>query len=257
MLLEVVGMAIRMDGSSLQRLQRRPVAAGGGVAVQAAPSVVTPAAPSVPDPAKSNAPTLPVPDPRKATELVDALLHPIRTLKGFFAWGKNMLAFDGLGAINTQNAPHAAQYLSGMDGGLNLMGLARLLPFMARAVDKRAAAAVTQLRPSIEEGLTARSMHGVNIVWPVGGSNYKAFQELMAFDAVFKEYPDAAVQKVLAGVAEINVQRLDLWDMANPIKRQAATLVIQRPITWLPGQRSIEESLRSYLTQASTVSVTI
>lgn len=241
-------MAIRMDGASLHRLPRRPVVAGGGVAVQAAPGVPE-------TPAKSNNPTLPVPDPRRATELMDAVMHPLRTIKSFFSWGKNLLAFDGLGAINTQNAPLAAQYLGGMDSAA--MGLARLLPFMARALDKRSAAAVTQIRPSIEEGLTTRSMHGVNIVWPVGGSNYKAFQELMAFDAVFREVPDAVVQKVLAGVSEINVQRLDLWDMANPIRRQAATLVIQRPITWLPGQRSIEESLRSYLAQAGTVSVTI
>jgi len=246
-------MAIRMEGTSLARHPRRPmapVAAGGGVSVQAGPAVPE-------TPAKSDAPALPVPDPRKATELMDALVHPIRTVKGLFAWGKNLLAFDSLGAVNTQNAQMAAQYLGGMDSGLNLMGLARLLPFMANAIDKRAAAAVTQLRPSIEQGLTARSLHGVNIVWPVGGSNYKAFQELMAFDAVFKEYPDATVQKVLAGVSEINVQRLDLWDMANPVKRQAATLVIQRPITWLPGQRSIQESLRSYMNQAGTVSASV
>lgn len=239
-------MAVRVNGAPLQRIPRRPVVAGGGLGVQAGPGV--PEAP-----AKSDAPALPVPDPRKATELMDALMHPLRTLKGFFDWGKNLMAFDAMGTVTTQNAQQAARYLAGMDGGLSLMGLARLLPFMSRAVDKRSAAAVTQLRPSIEAGLTARSLHGVNIVWPVGGSNYKAFQELMAFDSVFRETPDAVVQKVLAGVSEINVQRLDLWDMANPIKRQAATLVIQRPITWLPGQRSIEESLRTYLTQAGTV----
>lgn len=242
-------MAMRVDGASLQRLPRRP-AAPMSVGVQAAPSVPE-------TQPKSGAPSLPVPDPRKATDLMDALLHPLRTLKGFFDWGKNLMAFDAMGSVTTQNAQQAARYLGGMEGGLSLAGLARLLPFMARALDKRSAAAVTQLRPSIEESLTARSMHGVNIVWPVGGSNYKAFQELMAFDSVFREAPDASVQKVLSGVSEINVQRLDLWDMANPVKRQAATLVIQRPITWLPGQRSIEESLRSYLAAAGTVSANV
>jgi hypothetical protein len=204
-------------------------------------------------PAKNDAPALP--DPGKAKGLMDLVLHPIKTVKAVFDWGTNILSFDRLGAITPANAPQAQAALGAADQALG--SLAKLFPFMFRAVDRRAAQAVTQLRPGIEQGLSTRSLHGVNIVWPVGGSNLSALQELTAFDRVFANAPDATVQKALSGISEINVQRLSLWDMANPIKRQAATLVIQRPLTWLPGQRSVEDSMRAYLEALGTVKATV
>ncbi|MNX85549.1 hypothetical protein D3C86_1173890 [compost metagenome] len=237
-------MVIRTNPTVL----RTPVRQVSGTVQAAAQSPVSPALP-----AKSEAPALP--DPTKAKALADLVMHPIKSVKAVFDWGKNILSFDRLGVITPTNAPQAQATLGAADSALG--SLAKLFPFMFRAVDRRAAQAVTQLRPGIEQGLSARSLHGINIVWPVGGANLTALQELTAFDRAFANAPDAAVQKALSGISEINVQRLSLWDMANPVKRQAATLVIQRPITWLPGQKSVEESVRAYLEAQGTVKVTI
>lgn len=246
-------MAIRSNYASLRALPLRSVAAGGGLGV-AAPSP----SPSVPEtPTTGKVPSLPVPDPRKPAELMDALIHPIRTIKGLFNWSKNMVAFDALGTITPANAPQAEACLTGASDGINLAGLADLIPFLGAAVNKRAATALTQLRPGIEQELSARTQRPLNLMWPVGGSNLSAFQELMTFDQTFKGYPDAVVQKALGGISEIDVQRLDLWDMNNPIKRQAATLFIQRPITWVPGQKPISESLKTYLDAEAQVSASV
>lgn len=239
-------MAIRSNPTVL-RTTVRPAATSAPVAAQA------PVSPALP--ANGESPALPIPDPGRAKALVDMVLHPIETVKSIFDWGKNILSFDRLGTITPENAPQAQTTLGAAESALG--GLAKLFPFMFRAVEKRAAQAVTQLRPGIEQGLSARSLHGINIVWPVGGSNLSALKELTAFDRVFATAPDATVQKALSGISEINVQRLSLWDMMNPVKRQAATLVIQRPITWLPGQRPVEESLKAYLDAQGSVKVAI
>lgn len=237
-------MAIRSNPTAL-RPSVRPLTTSAPVVAQ---GPVTPALP-----AKSEAPALP--DVGKAKGLADLVMHPIKSVKAIATWGRNLLAFEQLGAITPANAPQAQAALVDADKALG--SLAKLFPFMFRAVDRRAAQAVTQLRPGIEQDLSTRSLHGINIVWPVGGANLSALEELTAFSRAFASAPDAAVQKALSGVSEINVQRLSLWDMANPVKRQAATLVIQRPLTWLPGQHSVEESLRAYLIAQGTVKVTI
>lgn len=241
-------MAIRSNPTVLRTPVRPAVASAPVVAAQGA---VTPALPAKDE----GRPALPLPDPGKAQALFDLVMHPIKTVKAVFDWGKNIMSFDRLGTITPANAPQAQATLVAADKALGV--LAKLFPFMFRAVDKRAAQAVTELRPGIEQGLSARSLHGVNIVWPVGGANLSALEELTAFERTFAQAPDATVQKALNGISEINVQRLSLWDMANPVKRQAATLVIQRPITWLPGQKSVEESLRAYLDAQGTVKAAI
>jgi len=224
----------------------------GTITTGAPPTAGTP--PAAPNATPDGKSSIPVPNPLTAAELVDVLIHPLRTIEGFFSWGKNILAFDALGSITSQNAQQAVVDLNAANKGMTTAVLERIFPFMGRAIDRRAATAITQLRPNIEQGLSTRVNHPVNIVWPVGGSNLSALDELMTFDATFKGYPDATIQKTLAGIAEIDVQRLDLWDMANPIKHQAATLFIQRPITWIPGQHPIDESLKAYMDAQSRVS---
>lgn len=234
-------------GSELSVPMRRPVRSGGGVAI-AASAPVTP-------PLQNPNPTLP--DPRKATDLGQALLHPLQTIKGLFGWVKNVMAFDALGAITPANAPAALARLEAADAGVLMSALGHLLPFLGRAIDSRAAKALTQLRPGIEQDLGARALHPVNLMWPVRGSNLSNYKELMLFSETFRSYPDPIVQKTLAGIASIDVQHLDVWDMGNPVKRQAATLVVQRPITWLPGQRTMDESLRRYMDAQGAVSVNV
>lgn len=214
--------------------------------------------PSVPEtPQTGQPPALPGEGVIKTGELMNALIHPLRTLRGLFDWSRSLLAFEMLGAVSTQNAEKAESYLTRAEQGVAASGLGRVLPFLSRAVNNRAAEALKQLRPSIEQDLSTRAMHPIYIGWPVGGPNVAAFQELMTFNRAFKECPDIVVQKALSGITEINVQRLDLWDMTHPVKRQAATLIVQRPIKWLPGQQSLGDSVRAYLAACGTVSVAI
>lgn len=237
-----------------------PVRAGGSYGVQIpapAPSgaPVQAAAPVTPQaPAAAGVLTT---DPRKGMELIDALTHPLRVIKGAWQWGTSLLKFDRLGPVSSGNALAAQGALQQAKEGLDKIGLARLLPFLSNAIDKRAAEALTELRPDVEKQVSEKAGHPVHIVWPVGGHWYTALDELVLFDKTFKEAHSAEVMKALSGISEINVQKLKLVDWFNPIRREAATLFIQRPIEWAPGQKPMEEVLKSYFTQVSTVSVSI
>lgn len=252
---------------AIQGYTTLPVRAGGTYGVPA----VKPASPaaqpqtaatmqasgSVPAQAPSAAGVL-AHDPRKSLEIIDAITHPLRVLKGAWQWATAILKFDRLGAITAENAPQAQAALSDASEGLDKIGLARVLPFLSNAINKRAAKALTELRPDVEARISEKAGHGVHIVWPVGGGEWaKALDELLTFDRTFQEADEAAVLKALNGIAEINVQKLSVVDWFNPIRKQAATLFIQRPLEWAPGQKSMEETLKAYFAQVSAVSVAI
>lgn len=239
-----------------------PARAGGSYGVQlpkpAAPVQSAPSSPAASPAAQAPAASKVLPaDPRKGLEIVDALTHPLRVLKGAWQWGTSLLKFDRLGTVSSANATAAQSTLQQAREGLDKIGLARLLPFLSNAINKRAAEALTELRPDVERQVSEKAGHPVHIVWPVGGHWYTALDELVLFDKTFKEAPSAEVMKALSGISEINVQKLKLVDWFNPIKKQAATLFIQRPLEWAPGQKPMEEVLKTYFTQVSTVSAMI
>jgi hypothetical protein len=196
-------------------------------------------------------------DPRKGLELIDAVTHPLRVIKGAWQWGTSLLKFDRLGEVSSQNAVAAQGALKAAREGLDKIGLARLLPFLSNAIDKRAAEALTELRPDVERQVSEKAGHPVHIVWPVGGHWYTALDELVLFDKTFKEAQPAEVLKALSGISEINVQKLSIVDWFKPIRKEAATLFIQRPLEWAPGQKPMEEVLKTYFTQVTSVSATI
>lgn len=194
---------------------------------------------------------------RKSFEIIDALTHPLRVIKGAWQWGTSIFKFDRLGAITSENAGTAQGTLAAAREGLDKIGLAKVLPFLSNAIEKRAAKALTELRPDVERQISAKAGHPVHIVWPVGGSWAKALDELVLFDQTFQEAEPAAVMKALAGISEINVQKLSVVDWFNPIRKQAATLFIQRPLEWAPGQKPMEDVLKAYFTQVTSVQVAL
>lgn len=243
-------MAIRSSASM-------PVRAGGSYGVQL-PKPATPVASARPAAAPAVAPQAAgvMKDPRKGLELMDALTHPIRVIKGAWQWSTSILKFDRLGTVTSQNAPSAQGALQQAREGLAKIGLARVLPFLSNAIEKRAAEALTELRPDVERQISERAGHPVHIVWPVGGWS-SALDELVLFDKTFKEAEPAAVMKALSGISEINVQKLSVVDWFKPIRKEAATLFIQRPLEWAPGQKPMEDVLRAYFTQVTSVSAMI
>ncbi len=243
-----------------------PVRAGGTYGVQPPKPMAAPAQAGTPTPAAVQpAATQPAPaaagvltkDPRKGLELIDALTHPLRVIKGAWQWGTSLLKFDRLGEVTSQNAVAAQGTLKSAREGLDKIGLARLLPFLSNAIDKRAAEALTELRPDVERQVSEKAGHPVHIVWPVGGHWYTALDELVLFDKTFKEAQPAEVMKALSGISEINVQKLSIVDWFKPIRKEAATLFIQRPLEWAPGQKPMEEVLKAYFTQVTSVSAMI
>ncbi|GEM_PF-1269432 len=253
-----------------------PVRAGGSYGVQLPKATTPPTSParaagrvSPPDSFHAASPThfasapnpsaagVPTPDPRKGLEVIDALTHPLRVIKGAWQWGASLLKFDQLGTVSSGNALVAQGTLQAAREGLDKIGLARLLPFLSNAIDKRAAEALTELRPDVERQVSEKSGHPVHIVWPVGGHWYTALDELVLLDKTFKEAQPAEVMKALSGISEINVKKLSVVDWFNPIKKEAATLFIQRPLEWAPGQKPMEEVLKAYFTQVTTVSATV
>lgn len=246
-------MAIRTNAAM-------PVRAGGTYGVQL-PKTRVPASQASNQPAatvQAAAPTAAgvLSAPRKSLEIVDALTHPLRVIKGAWQWGTSLLKFDRLGTVTSANAAPAQGALQAAREGLDKIGLAKLLPFLSNAIEKRAAEALTELRPDVEKQLSEKAGHPVHIVWPAGVWS-KAFDELVLFDKTFKEAEPAAIMKVLSGVSEINVQKLSIVDWFRPIRKEAATLFIQRPIEWAPGQKPMEEVLKGYFTQVSSVSAMI
>lgn len=234
-----------------------PVRAGGAYGVQLPTTRPVPQQAAAPLPAVApRAAGVLSKDPRKGLELMDALTHPIRVIKGAWQWGTSLFKFDRLGAVNSANATSAQGTLAAAREGLDKIGLARLLPFLSNAIEKRAAEALTELRPDVEKQLSTKAGHPVHIVWPAGVWS-KAFDELVLFDKTFQEAEPAAVMKALSGISEINVQKLSVVDWFKPIRKEAATLFIQRPIEWAPGQKPMEEVLKGYFTQVSSVSAMI
>jgi len=247
---------------AIQGYASMPVRAGGAYGVQVPKAAPSPSAAAPVQAAAPAAPQAPTAagvlnqDPRKGLELIDALTHPLRVLKGAWQWGSAILKFDRLGDVTSANALTAQGALHAASEGLGKIGLARMLPFLSKAIEKRAAEALTELRPDVEKQVTEKAGHPVHIVWPAGVWS-KAFDELVLFDKTFKEAEPAAVMKALSGISEINVQKLSIVDWFNPIRKQAATLFIQRPIEWAPGQKPMEEVLKTYFTQVSSVSAMI
>jgi hypothetical protein len=188
---------------------------------------------------------------------MDALTHPLRVIKGAWQWGTSLFTFDRLGPVTSQNAQAAQGALAAAREGLDKIGLARVLPFLSNAISKRAAEALTELRPDVEQQVSAKAGHPVHIVWPVGGHWATALDELVLFDKTFKEAEPAEVLKALSGVSEINVQKLSVVDWFNPIRKEAATLFIQRPLEWAPGQKPMEEVLKAYFTKVTSVSAMV
>jgi len=250
---------------AIQGYAAMPVRAGGTYGVQVPKPATAAAQPQAAAPVHAAAPVSPqapsaagvIPkDPRKGLEIIDALTHPLRVIKGAWQWATSILKFDRLGEVTSQNAVQAQGALASAREGMDKIGLARVLPFLSNAINKRAAEALTELRPDVERQVSEKAGHPVHIVWPVGGGQWAtALDELVLFDKTFKEAEPAAVMKALSGISEINIQKLSVVDWFNPIRKQAATLFIQRPIEWAPGQKPMEEVLKTYFTQVSSVAV--
>lgn len=222
------------------------------------PSLTTATPTMVPDqnqvgiqnPTPPSGPSLPNPMPE--FDLAHALLHPFRTLGGLFQFAKGIFTFDRYTPVVAANSPAALSDLQAAEQGLSESGLDHLLPFMNAMIQSRAAKALTTLRPDIEQSLGTRVGHPVTLVWPSSGSWSDDLNELAAIARDFAAQPDAVVQKALSGISEIDVTPTQILD-TNPVKVDAATLMVERPISWLPGQTPVASALNTYMTQLATV----
>lgn len=189
-------------------------------------------------------------------DLGQALVHPIQTIKSLWNLGKDFRNFDALTPLSAASGPQARDALDAAAADFKATGLTHVLGFVAKAIDRKAAAAFTQLKPAVEQSLSATTGRQVTLVWPNAGQNqnWSDLNDTIAISETLAAYPPAVLQKAFNGVSQIAIQNGSLQGMIQPIQRQAATLTVSRPL--LPGQSSVAGTLMHYLDQQGAVSTT-
>lgn len=186
-------------------------------------------------------------------DLAQAIIHPIKTVKSLFSLWKNLSSFDAMTPLQAQGGPKARDTLHAAVSDLKGSGLIHILGFAARAIDKRAGVAFSQLRPSVEATLGTRVSHPVTLTWPAHGRNWSALDDTISVQNVLAAYPDAIVQKAFQGVSEVQVVDQSVQGYFQPVRRSGAALIVSRPLGVVPGEKRLDEALMQYLNEAGRV----
>ncbi|MBM3266103.1 MAG: hypothetical protein FJZ01_00515 [Candidatus Sericytochromatia bacterium] len=240
-----------------------PRVAGFAPSAPVYPGTTPPAQPApqgpvntLPDPANPVAAILAAPINASliVADLVQALSHPIKTIKSLWSLMGNLGKFDRLTPLQAASGPAARDSLHAAVADLKSSGLTHVLGFAARAIDRRAGVAFAQLRPSVEQTLGGRAGRPINLMWPAAGRNWTALDDTITIQNVLAQYPDAIVQKAFMGVSEIQVVDQSFQGYFQPVRRSGAALIVSRPLGLVPGEKRLDESLMAYLNEAGRVS---
>jgi hypothetical protein len=215
-------------------------------------------------------PMQPVPDGLPATpnrggsgsplwllDLGQMLVNPVRTIKDLFALSGAVTSLSFKPAVSLASAgPSLAEYQAAR-GRLEQSTFRHALPIFEGLLNRWAMKTAITVKPEVELGLSAAAWHPVRMEWPDGGTGHQALSELLAVQNLLGSLGEAAWVRGLLGANRIQFKDSSLMDYFYPVSREGDALLLRRPLPLIPGQATLEQNLRAYLSQTTNVGVQV
>jgi hypothetical protein len=188
-------------------------------------------------------------------DLANMAMHPIQTVKSLFLVTKDAIALQTKRGLTVASAGPAVAQFQQACKNLDEAPFKNLLPFFDRILNSWAEGRFGELRPQVQDRLSQRAWHAVQLEWPNGGTGRQRLEELLMLNDVAEKATDGQVVRGLQGRNRIRIQDSSAMDYFYPLASEGDALILRRNLPLVPGQKSMAETFYGYMNQLIQVRI--
>jgi hypothetical protein len=190
-------------------------------------------------------------------DLAKMIAHPWQTIKSFGLLTKDLaMLVPKRGLSVASAAPAMAQYAEARKH-LEEAPFRKIFPFFEWGLDKWAFGRAQELAPEVQQRISERAWHPIQLEWPDGGKGHDVLTEVMTLSDVASKASDGQIVRAFLGANRLQFKNSTPMDYFYPMARSGDALILRRNLPLIPGQKSIQQTLTEHMNQLVQVHVQI